>query len=126
MPRIGLDARMLPNGGIGRYVGELIEQYPELVRNEEIVILAHPRDHVEVRRLAPGIELVPLEAPIYSIREHIEVAWQVRKAGLDLLHVPHYVPPYGVRCPLVVTIHDLIHLRFPRSRFHAAYCRRML
>ncbi len=126
MPRIGLDARMLPNGGIGRYIGELIEHYPELVRNEDIVVMAHPRDHVEVRRLAPGIELVPLQSPIYSIREHLETAWQVRRAELDLLHVPHYVPPYGVRCPLVVTIHDVIHLRFPRSRLHAMYCRRML
>ncbi len=126
MPRIGLDARMLQNGGIGRYIGELLEAYPALVRNEDIVVLAHPRDHVEVRRRAPGIEIVRLMAPIYSAREHVEVAWQARKAELDLLHVPHYVPPYGVQCPLVLTIHDLIHLRLPRSRLHAMYCRHML
>lgn len=126
MPRIGLDARMLQNGGIGRYIGELLENFPELVRNEDIVVLAHPRDHVEVRRRAPGIEIFPLTSPIYGLREHVEVAWQARKAQLDLLHVPHYVPPFGVGCPMVVTIHDLIHLRLPRSRLHAMYCERML
>lgn len=126
MLRIGLDARMLQYGGIGRYIGELLEGYPELVRNEEIVVLAHPRDHVEVRRRAPGIEIIPVFAPIYSITEHVEIAWRLRKAELDLLHVPHYVPPYGVRCPLVVTVHDLIHLHFPRSRLHEMYCRRMM
>lgn len=126
MPRIGIDARMLQNGGIGRYIGALLEEFPELLRNEEIVVLAHPRDHVEVRRRAPGIEIFPLTSPIYGIREHVEVAWQARKAQLDLLHVPHYVPPFGVRCPMVVTIHDLIHLRLPRSRLHAVYCERML
>ena len=86
MPRIGLDARMLQNGGIGRYIGELLEAYPGLVRNEEIVVFAHPRDHVEVRRRAPGIEIVPVTSPIYSVREHLEIAWQVRRAELDLLH----------------------------------------
>lgn len=126
MSRIGIDARMLRYGGIGRYIGELLEAYPELVRNEEIVVFAHPRDHVEVRRRAPQIEIVSVTAPIYSLREHVEVAWQARKADLDLFHVPHYVPPLGIRVPLVVTIHDLIHLRFPRSWFHAVYCRRML
>lgn len=117
---------MLQNGGIGRYIGELLENFPDLLRNEEIVVLAHPRDHVEVRRRAPGIEIFPLTSPIYGVREHVEVAWQARRAQLDLLHVPHYVPPFGVACPLVVTIHDLIHLRLPRSRLHAMYCRRML
>ncbi|MDG2303876.1 MAG: glycosyltransferase family 1 protein [Candidatus Binatia bacterium] len=117
---------MLHNGGIGRYIGELLEAYPGLVRNEEIVVFAHPRDHVEVRRRAPGIEIVPVTAPIYSLREHVEVAWQVRRAELDLLHVPHYVPPLGVNCAMVVTIHDLIHMQFPRSRIHSFYCRRMM
>jgi len=126
MPRIGVDARMLQNGGIGRYVAELIEAYPNLVRNEEIVVFAYPRDHVDVRRRAPGIEIVPVSAPIYSVREHVELAWRTGQVGLDLLHIPHYVPPLGVRCAMVVTIHDLIHLRFPRSRLHAVYCRRML
>jgi len=126
VPRIGFDARMLQNGGIGRYVAGLLEAYPGLVRREEIVVFAHPRDYIEVRRRAPEVEVWPVSAPIYSIREHLELAWQVRKAELDLLHMPHYVPPFGVRCPLVVTIHDLIHLRYPRSRLHEIYCRRML
>lgn len=126
MTRIGVDARMLHDGGIGRYVGELLEAYPELVRNEEIVVFAHPRDALDVRRRAHGIEIVPLSAPVFSVREHVEFAWQVRRVGLDLLHLPHYVPPMGVRCPLVVTIHDLTPFHFPRSRFHAMYGRRML
>ncbi len=125
MVRIGLDVRMLRNGGIGRYVAALISSFPELIRNEEIILFAHPRDFQEVHRLAPEFEIRPLHAPIYSIREHLEVARQASRAELDLLHVPHYVSPMGLRCGLVVTIHDLIHLHFPRSRVHAAYSRRM-
>jgi glycosyltransferase involved in cell wall biosynthesis len=50
----------------------------------------------------------------YGLDEHFLVPRAARRAGVDLLHEPHYTLPLGWRRPAVVTIHDLIHLRFPR------------
>lgn len=124
--RIGFDVRMLHFGGIGRYVSALVRHYPGLVRGEEMVLFAHPRDFVSIHSHAPNFDLHGISSSIYSIAEHFEMALQLRRVGLDLLHVPHYTPPLRAPCPLVVTIHDLIHLHYPRSRLHEAYTRRML
>jgi glycosyltransferase involved in cell wall biosynthesis len=49
----------------------------------------------------------------YSLQELFSLSAQARAHHLDVLHCPHYTLPLGLRCKSVVTIHDLIHLRFP-------------
>jgi glycosyltransferase involved in cell wall biosynthesis len=124
--RIGIDARKLGDGGIGRYIEELLRRLPALAPEDDFVALVRARDLRSHRRLARRVNVVPVRAAGYSLAEHFEIARVARREELDLLHVPHYVLPRGVRCPVVVTVHDLIHWRLPRSRVHAFYCRRML
>lgn len=126
MRRIGIDARKLGDGGIGRYVEELLQRLPALAPDDDFVVLARARDLRGARRLPRRVGIVPVRAAGYSLAEHVEIARVARREELDLLHVPHYVLPRGVGCPVVVTVHDLIHWRLPRSRLHALYCRRML
>ncbi len=49
----------------------------------------------------------------HSLLQQIAVPMQVAGRGLHLVHAPHYICALGVPCPLVVTVHDLIHLLFP-------------
>ena len=126
MARIGFDARRLRDGEVGDYSVKLLEQFPELIRSEEIVVLVHHRDQAEVRRRAPLLEVFPIGAETGSAREVLEMGWQIRRAGLDLLHVPHAEPPLRIPCPLVVTVHDLKHLMFPRNRWAAMRAGRRL
>jgi glycosyltransferase involved in cell wall biosynthesis len=56
----------------------------------------------------------------YSLREQLALPWHAWREGLALLHVPHYVVPLAAPCPLVVTIHDIIHLKFARHLSPAA------
>lgn len=130
MPRIGIDARKLEDGGIGRYLRELLGRLPALAPDTTFVVLTAPggvdllsRDADVARR---KVETVEVRAAGYSLREHLELGAVARAQRLDLLHVPHYVLPATARCPLVVTVHDLIHWRLPKSVAHAAYVRAML
>jgi glycosyltransferase involved in cell wall biosynthesis len=115
MPRIrvALDARMTRMSGVGTYIRGL----------------SHALGSLE-----PPVEVVPLGAPperappIYGLREQLWVprAFARARPAPDLLHVPHYNAPLTLRGPLVVTIHDLNHLRHPewaRSRFAGPYAR---
>lgn len=128
MPRIGIDARKLADGGIGRYVGELLRRVPALDPGATFVALASPRDCARIARTcaAPNLETVVVRSGGYGLREHLELGRVARASRLDLLHVPHYVLPATVGCPVVVTVHDLIHWRMPRSALHAAYVRALL
>jgi glycosyltransferase involved in cell wall biosynthesis len=48
-----------------------------------------------------------------SLAEQVAVPARLLGQRLHLFHAPHYVCPLLVSHPLVVTVHDLIHLLFP-------------
>jgi glycosyltransferase involved in cell wall biosynthesis len=126
MRRIGIDARKIDDGGIGRYLRALLSGLPALLEGTELVVLAYDQDAAAVARLAPGVRRIVVRAAGYSIAEHVELGRAARSERLDLLHVPHYVLPLGAPCPVIVTVHDLIHLLVPRTPIHRAYARWML
>ncbi len=122
--RIGIDARKLADFGIGTYIRGLLHGLAELgAGDEQYVVFAPPA----ARNLVPtDFEHVPLEAPHYSLRELVVVGRAAERARLDLFHAPHYVVPI-TRAPLVVTIHDLIHLHQPQGNpFAPLYAKTML
>lgn len=122
--RLGIDVRKLGDGGIGEYIRETLVGLRTLRPDLEIVAFGTP----EGRTLLPldGIEWVPVRAGQYSIAEHFVLPAAARARGIDLFHAPHYVLPLAISGPLVVTVHDLIHVLLPRSAAHRIYGRWMI
>ncbi len=114
--RVAIDARMAAHSGIGTYIRELVRALADL--DPPVTAIA----------LGPG---EGLSAPIYGLREQLQVlrAFARLRPPPDLLHVPHYNAPLLFRGTLVVTVHDLIHLRLPRLARRAGaslYARAMI
>lgn len=104
--KYAIDARMIEESGIGTYIRMMIRtgNYTVCLGNEE-----------KIRRYDDKVEVIPFEEKIYSIREQIKYPYaQLRKKGITVLHAPHYNVPLFWNRKLFVTIHDLIHLRFPQ------------
>jgi len=119
--RIGIDARKIADYGIGTYIRGLLRGLVGLGGDDEYVAFAPAGAEVPAR-----IEHVAVDAPHYSIRELIVIGRAAKRAGVELLHAPHYVVPF-TSLPLVVTIHDLIHLHQPmRNPLAPLYARTML
>ncbi|MEE8110082.1 MAG: glycosyltransferase family 1 protein [bacterium] len=127
--RILLDARMWKWTGIGTYVRVLLESFAELQPQHEITCLV-PLEEMGVFPLPGGkFRQLACDVPVYSIWELIGLARFLRSQDFDLVHFPHYIHPYRAGFPSVVTIHDLIHLRFPsyhKTPLHYAYARHVL
>lgn len=108
--RVGFDARLWHHTGIGRYIRNLL---PRLAESVQVVAWAAPDDVEAVRSALPTAEVRVCGAKPFSVREQIFWARALRGERLDLFHAPHLNAPLACPVPLVVTIHDLIPLRFP-------------
>ncbi|HEX8255762.1 MAG TPA: glycosyltransferase family 1 protein [Thermoanaerobaculia bacterium] len=119
--RVGIDARKIADFGIGTYIRGLLRGLVALNARDEYVAFA-PKD----AKLPDGVEHVTVDAPHYSLRELFIVGRAANRARLDVFHAPHYVVPF-TNVPVVVTVHDLIHLHQPqRNPFAKPYARVML
>ena len=93
--RIGLDARLTRQLSVGMktYARELVARLP---------------------RVAPEYAYVPFtEGSNFGWSEQIGLPLAMRRAKLDLVHFLSQYVPVLLPARFVVTIHDLIHLRFP-------------
>ncbi|MBI2963058.1 MAG: glycosyltransferase family 4 protein [Deltaproteobacteria bacterium] len=117
--RLGIDVRKLGDGGIGEYVRETLVGLRSLRPDLEIVAFGTRGG----RALLPldGVEWVPVAAGKYSLAEHFALPAAARARAIDLFHAPHYVLPLAMPGPIVVTVHDLIHVLLPRSPAHRLY-----
>lgn len=107
--RVGFDARWYNQSGVGSYIAGLL---PALVRAGcELVVYIDPRNSV------PGldklsVQAVPVTSGKYSPLATLEFSRREKHDQLDLFHCPFYAAPL-LRCPIVVTVHDLIPFLFP-------------
>ncbi len=69
-----------------------------------------------------NVEAVECQAPVYSLHEQWTL-WRRTPRDIDVFWAPHYNIPVLVERPLVVTVHDLAHLR--RPEFSSGIVRRM-
>ena len=111
---IGIDARKLRDGGIGTYVRHLIEALLAEPRGHRFALFLDPKDFGTTTWSDRVTREIAVRAGKYSIAEHWVLAAAARAARVDLFHAPHYTLPLAWNGPAVVTIHDLIHVRYPQ------------
>src|SRR5262245_15072708 len=112
--QVALDARYIREkpSGIGTYVQALVDRLPALSASDRFLFWAHrlakrplssaPNTHEVVVRPGPNSPL-----PVW---------WPARYApfdDVDVFHSPHNLMPSGIRCPSVVTVHDVMALERP-------------
>jgi glycosyltransferase involved in cell wall biosynthesis len=107
--RIGIDARMFHKAGIRRYSSELIQNLSLLDRRNEYTVYLSSNAHPdEIKDLTPNFKHVYLEAPLFSLKEHLLLISHLRKDRLDVFHTTFDfgVPLWPVR-NVIVTVHDV-------------------
>jgi glycosyltransferase involved in cell wall biosynthesis len=122
--RLTIDARVWKTG-IGTYTLNLLAAIRAADPDVRVTSIARAEAVSALSALSHETRIVDI--PIYTVREQLDVLAATR--GCDLFHVPHYNIPVLYRGPLVVTIHDVAHVKLPpyRNSFKSKlYARPML
>lgn len=123
--RIGIDARKMGDGGIGRYLENLLTQLLRINNEHHYVLFVTPDETALCN--SDRVTCVVEPAQKYSLTEHFSLARKAEAQKLDIFHAPHYTLPLTLKIPAVVTIHDIIHLQDPHTGIAAkAYARFMI
>jgi glycosyltransferase involved in cell wall biosynthesis len=110
---IVIDARMIGDGGIGTYLQNVVPRVARLHPEWRFTVLG---DRERLRAAGwtalPNIRVRTSSAPIYSVREQIEMVIRC-PADADVYWAPHYNIPVLLSKRLAVTIHDVCHIAVP-------------
>jgi glycosyltransferase involved in cell wall biosynthesis len=120
--KVGLDGRALGNinrtRGIGRYTASLIESLARADSDYRFVLFGYGREPepglLDPRALEAmewrEIPRAPKLSYLTLLADHWLYARAVHEAGVDLFHgIDHNLTPL-LRCPSIVTVHDLVLL----------------
>lgn len=113
--RILFDGRKLGHGGIGVYAANLVAGLVA-TPGVEVAVLGDPAV-IERCDWAGRVTVVAETCRPYSLGEVCTLGRRLQRLPFDVFHTPHYVLPFGLKAPTVVTIHDLIQVHQP-ERFY--------
>jgi glycosyltransferase involved in cell wall biosynthesis len=107
--KILFDARKIGDYGIGVYIQNLLQGLVDRGGFELRAIQLRGSDSLDL----PVSSAIEVMAKNYDFREHVEIPFKTRKFKDYYYFSPHYVFPLFIPQKLFVTVHDLIHFKFP-------------
>lgn len=126
--RIGINAHLLAfsedyrQAGLSRYIHEMVMRVPAILEGDRFTAFVGKAPVPEAfqtakpRNLALSISHLPTSrAPVRILWEQTALPVAQWKKRLNLLHCPVNVIPIVSPCPAVVTVHDLVFLRYPQA-----------
>lgn len=117
--KIAIDGRMLHYSGIGRYIRNLAENISEIDRKNTYCVLLNSDDYAGLTparrdgRSNLEYRAASYYVPVYSMREHWLLPFEIRRLESDIVHYPSFNTPLFWGGRFVVTIHDLIYYLYP-------------
>ncbi len=114
--RIGIDARLSEETGVGRYIRNLIRNLANIDTRNEYVVFLRAKSFDSFELPGKNWKKVLAEVPWHGITEQVKMPVLLSLQHLDLLHVPYFNIPVFYPGKMIVTIHDLTILHFDTGR----------
>lgn len=113
--KIGIDCRLIgtENGGIGRYVFELVKNILAQDKVNEYCLFYRENytssEILNIFQAFSNVKLVSSFSRHYSFSEQTTFLRLLNKENCDLVHFPNFNMPILYKKPYLVTIHDMVH-----------------
>lgn len=117
--KIGIDARLWNQTGVGRYIRNLIYNLQVIDKQNDYVLFVMDRDYDDVKFRISNFKIVQTDISWHSLEEQLKFPLLLNKYNLDLIHFPYISVPFFYNKPFVVTIHDLIPYHFSTGKASA-------
>lgn len=112
MSRIGIDARLINQTGVGRYTRNLLTHLDTILKPEdELYVYVMNEDFSSLTFQNPRIHVRKAHFMWHSFSEQLGFCLQLIRDNLDLMHFTYFSFPILYRKPFIITIHDLIPLK---------------
>ena len=117
MKRIGIDARLLYQTGVGTYLQNLLLHLAHY-RNPAIqfIVYVRPQDVHKVAQISPHFIIRSSPYVWHSFAEQTLYCIQLMKDHLDLMHFTYFGHPVLYPGPFIATIHDITPLLFATGK----------
>ena len=112
--KIGIDARLWNQTGIGRYIRNLVLNLHKIDHKNNYVLFVRNDDkkNVEEEITNYNWKIVAGSVRWHSLRDQISFPKIIKKEDVDLVHFPYFDIPFFYNRPYVITIHDLVYHHF--------------
>lgn len=119
--KIGIDARLWNQTGVGRYTRNLVKNLLEQDNKNTYVLFIKDQDYQDLKSQLVNwrinlksleekerLKIVKTDIHWHSFEEQIKMPKLLARENLDLMHFPYFSIPVFYRRPYVITMHDLI------------------
>jgi glycosyltransferase involved in cell wall biosynthesis len=112
--KIGIDARLWSQTGVGRYIRNLVINLHKNDRKNNYILFVRNDDkkNVEEEITSSNWKIVASSVRWHSLRDQINFPRIIKKENVDLMHFPYFDTPFFYKQPYVITIHDLVYHHF--------------
>lgn len=116
--RIGIDARLWNETGVGRYIRNLVWQIGKIDQKNQYILFVQPKDYQTLTSHFSPLNFHFVKTDIYwhTVEEQLLFHKVIENEVLDLMHFPYFSIPVLYNKPFVMTIHDLIINHFPTGK----------
>lgn len=114
--KIGIDARLLQETGVGRYIRNLIAEVSVLDQTNQYVVFLTKKSFASFSVPNARWKKVLADVHWHTVSEQIVMPRLYEAEGLDLIHIPYHNPPIFYRGRMILTIHDLTILHFATGK----------
>ncbi len=113
MKRIGIDARLLFQTGVGTYLQNLLHEISRIKTNDFLfTIYCLPSDVEFIKKELPEAHIRTTRSLWHTMSEQIVFLSEIQNDTLDLMHFTYFGHPILYRSPFIATIHDVTPLLF--------------
>lgn len=112
--RIGIDARLWNETGIGRYIRNIVRELQKLDKKNDYILFALSKDIPSITLSITNNKWATVRTDIrwHSLEEQFQLPEILDREKIDLMHFPYFSVPVRYTKPFIITLHDLIMHHF--------------
>lgn len=113
--RIGIDARLYQETGVGRYISNLIDKLYQIDKENQYFVFTRS-DSLSKIPFSNNWRVVRVDTRWHTLAEQVLLPLVLTKYNLDLIHFPYFSVPFFYPGKFVVTIHDITNLNYATGK----------